>query len=131
MINCGDFMNYSIIFLIFVAVAELVFIIQHNYQASITLLILAVLFSGLFFLSQYRMGIKSIIASFAERWKPPHMRVKEIKVGSSEAPNSTVIRVETKDKEIHTNAGNRIGTRNPHSTQTNTSCTIPIINNRD
>jgi len=88
--------------------------------------IVAVLFSLIFFLSNYRKGGKLLLTSVLDYWKPPHQRVKEVKVGSSEAPNSTVIRVETKDKEIHTNAGNRIGNRNPHSTQTNTSCTIPI-----
>jgi hypothetical protein len=127
----GDFMNQSIIFLVFVAVAELVFIIQHNYQASITLLILAILFSGLFFLSQYRKGIKSFITSFAERWKPPHQRVQKIVVGSSKAPNIQLVGIKEQDKKVSNNEGigNNGGTID--STQDSTSCVIPIPNARN
>ena len=96
-----------------------------------TLGIVAALFSLIFFLSTYRGRGKLLLTSVLDYWKPPHQRVQAVILGSSEAPNSTVIRVETKDKEIHTNAGNRIGTRNPHSTQTTTPCTIPILNHRD
>ena len=124
-------MNNSIIFLVFVAIVEIIFYIQGEIRSMATLGIVAALFSLIFFLSTYRGRGKLLLTSVLDYWKPPHQRVQAVILGSSEAPNSTVIRVETKDKEIHTNAGNRIGTRNPHSTQTNTSCTIPIINNRD
>ena len=132
MMVLGDFMNQSIIFLVFVAVAELVFIIQHNYQASITLLILTGLFSGLFFLSQYRKGIKSFITSFAERWKPPHQRVKSITVGNSENTDDTIVRIEKQNKKIPNAESSRNHNRNSNSSQTNTACVIPVAisNNR-
>lgn len=124
-------MNSSIIFLVFVAIVEIIFYIQGEVRSMATFGIVAALFALIFFLSNYKQGGKLLLASVLEYWKPPHQRVKKIMVGNSKAPNIRIIRIKEQVKKVSDNADGGNDNRYPNSSQVDTSCTIPIITNND
>jgi hypothetical protein len=128
MINCGDFMNYSIIFLVFVGVLELMFYIQNDLRAMATLGVVALLFGLIFFLYFGFKGGGSFISNITGAFKPPHQRVKTIVVGNQKASNNTIVRIKEKNKKVSNDEGDRGNNRNTGGVKDSASCIIDLSN---
>jgi len=114
-------------FVVLFCVLELVFYLKKLYQSMALTLAVFGIFSLLFFLLYIPVLSKKAVPYVINYFKPPHQRVREIKVGSDETTDNSIIRLKEKAKTLHPDEGNRISGRSSNSFKDSASCIITIV----